>query len=909
MNIMRKVGLAAALAASVCFSAEEATLVDFTRAGHGWKGNPRTRDARQENGFSVELSGEDPWLEGPAVAVPDSGRARKLDLAVEAECGGSGDIQVFYAPDGEGFSAERSEWLRRSDDSSERYRGLVPVLSGKMRFRLDPPGSEGRVTVRALRALPLVPLAAPAFEKPAGVVLPVAAERVAAGTVEVAVDPSRWNAFACFVDGKKMAESNPDEALMYWDGKKAVAVAFTNTAPVMTATGQGFPCAHVSVRDAGGATWRLSRSFEGGAANGVRIETTLTVDQPREVVHLPWLTLFAGVGTFGERKGQALLPGVEYLEDEPSSNEKEIRGAAADRRMVDAYKVCYPMMALGAEGRWFSVSWEGATGASPVRGAAGDGTGRAPMVLPVSPLFDSPDRVFGSGGHVLGLWSPAVDGAARLEGEFDVYKGLRLEAGKTYTLSATLSGGAGDAATGAVADYVARRGLPPVPEFADGFDAAVRLLAAGWLDSESRQGLLWRHAVWGKSFPPARAEDVPAYLLWLAAHAPDAGLKARLGRTARAAVAELPKGAFGIHGISHVQRPAGALVYGDLEGLTRQAGKHARQWAERMSDGAVRYAPQEGKPDYGSTLGSDHCNGLTAISAEAMLVQASLSGDEAAIAAALAVLDKMTARYAGQVPRGAQPWEMPLHTPDIVASGRLVHCYVLGYLLSGRADYVEQARYWAWTGAAMVYLAQPVEGPVGRYATIGVIGATNWTAPNWIGQPVQWCGLVYRSALEELARVDGAQGEVWRTLARGMTLAGLQMCFPHGDKEGRDGLLPDYFLLRQQRSDGPAINPGTLQAHLAEAYGKTPMYTVLRLSNGSLLHVPGSAAQGGEEGGTLRAAVHAWPEDGYRVLLTRLGRAPRRVTWNGQEVAALYLEDARTAVVPLAGSGALEIVL
>jgi hypothetical protein len=33
------------------------------------------------------------------------------------------------------------------------------------------------------------------------------------------------------------------------------------------------------------------------------------------------------------------------------------------------------------------------------------------------------------------------------------------------------------------------------------------------------------------------------------------------------------------------------------------------------------------------------------------------------------------------------------------------------------------------------------------------------------------------------------------------------------------------------------------------------------------------------------------------------------VTWNGQEVAALYLEDARTAVVPLAGSGALEIVL
>jgi hypothetical protein len=85
---------------------------------------------------------------------------------------------------------------------------------------------------------------------------------------------------------------------------------------------------------------------------------------------------------------------------------------------------------------------------------------------------------------------------------------------------------------------------------------------------------------------------------------------------------------------------------------------------------------------------------------------------------------------------------MPLHTPDIVASARLVRCYVLGYVLSGRQAYLEQARYWAWTGMTMLYLAPPVAGEVGLYATIGVIGATDWVAPNWIGQPVQWCGLV-----------------------------------------------------------------------------------------------------------------------------------------------------------------------
>jgi hypothetical protein len=865
-------------------ASDDVTLVDFRQPGHGWKGNPRTGNARQEDGFSLELTGDDPWLEGPAVTVPGFGKAQKLALTVDAACERSGDIQVFYAPEGKGFLAECSEWLRQPAASSSLYCGLVPVLSEKMRFRLDPPGSDGRVAVRALRAVPLVPLAAPTFEKPVGVVLPGGAQCrvVRAGAVEVAVDRTRWNAFVCSVDGKKMAESNPAETLAYLDGERVVPVSFTNDRALADETAQGAAVVSVSVRDAGGATWQLSRTFskEKGA---VRIDTSLAVDKPREIIHLPWLTLFSGVGTFGEQKHQALLPGVEYLANEPSSNEKEIRGVAANRRLADRYKVCYPMMALSADGQWLSVEW-------------------ASDPLPVSPLFDSPDRVFRSGGHVMGVWSPAV-GDARFDGELIVYKGIKLEPGQTYTCSATVGGGAGDAVTEAMADYVARHGLPPLPAFEGGFDEAVRLLAAGWLDSESRKGLRWRHAVWDKNFPPAQAEDVPAYLLWLAAHAADGALKARLRETAQAAITNLPAGSFGIHGISHAQRPVGALVYGNLEGLVRQAGKHALRYAEGMRDGMPQYKHQEGKPDYASTLGSDHCNGFTALSAEAMLVQASLSGDETAIAAALSVLDAMTALYAGQVPRGAQPWEMPLHTPDIVASGRLAHCYVLGYLLSGRPAYLEQARYWAWTGVAMVYLAQPVDGPVGRYATIGVIGATNWTAPNWIGQPVQWCGLVYRSALEDLARVDGAQRELWQTLARGITITGLQMCFPQGDKEGRGGLLPDYFLLRLQKSDGPAINPGTVQAHLAEAYGRTPMYNVVRLPNGSLVHVPGAAAQMGG----LRAGIAAWPEGACRALVTRLSQPPRRLTWNGQSVAFQYLEDARAAIVPIAGDGVLAI--
>jgi hypothetical protein len=324
-----------------------------------------------------------------------------------------------------------------------------------------------------------------------------------------------------------------------------------------------------------------------------------------------------------------------------------------------------------------------------------------------------------------------------------------------------------------------------------------------------------------------------------------------------------------------------------------------------LAEGVARYKP--GKADYASTLGSDHCNGFTSLSAEEMLNNATLTGDESAVAAALAALDKMTANYAGQVPRGAQPWEMPLHTPDIVASARLVRSYVLGYLLSGKPEYLEQARYWAWTGVTMMYLAPPTDGAVGLYATIGVIGATNWQAPNWIGQPVQWCGLVYRSALEELARIDDAQRGTWQTLARGITITGLQMCFPIGDAQQRGGLLPDYYLLRQQISDGPAINPGTLQAHLAEAYGKTPMYSVTRLSSGALVHVPGEVRQEKSAEGALKLAVTTWPESACKVLITRVGKAPERVLWNGAAITPRYLAAARALIVPLKGSGTLEL--
>src|SRR5207253_380680 len=163
--------------------------------------------------------------------------------------------------------------------------------------------------------------------------------------------------------------------------------------------------------------------------------------------------------------------------------------------------------------------------------------------------------------------------------------------------------------------------------------------------------------------------------------------------------------------------------------------------------------PAPNSLDFGSTHFAPDANGYTASVVEPLLEMATFCGNSGLISEGLRVLRALDG-FAGTVPRGAQTWEIPLHTPDILAAAHLVRAYTLGYELTGEPHFLEQARYWAWTGVPFLYLINPTAQPVGPYATIAVLGATHWTAPVWLGQPVQWCGLVYADALYRLAPYD-----------------------------------------------------------------------------------------------------------------------------------------------------------
>ncbi len=262
-----------------------------------------------------------------------------------------------------------------------------------------------------------------------------------------------------------------------------------------------------------------------------------------------------------------------------------------------------------------------------------------------------------------------------------------------------------------------------------------------------------------------------------------------------------------VPGGAHVENPASFLVSGRADQWLdhiRNAAHQARR--QQQAGGSFRYDGEYREGHFENTA-----SGYCARRAWTLLKHAWYTGDEPSLKAGLKSLDYMK-RF--RTPRGAQTWEVPLHTPDILASAYLVKSYVLGFRLTENPEYLKLARRWALTGIPFVY--QWADRPIMVYSTIAVYGATNWTAPNWIGRPVQWCGTVYADALLQLNRFDSTLD--WQRIARGITVAAEQMQYRKGDPFV--GCLPDSILLKSQQRQPWNINPGALVSLRLQLQGR-----------------------------------------------------------------------------------------
>ena len=188
---------------------------------------------------------------------------------------------------------------------------------------------------------------------------------------------------------------------------------------------------------------------------------------------------------------------------------------------------------------------------------------------------------------------------------------------------------------------------------------------------------------------------------------------------------------------------------------------------------------------------------------------------------ALESMDKFT------IPRAAQCWECPVHSPDIYASAKITDAYIEGYRATGDKKYLDRAVYWAYTGIPFTYFWTAPDRPVMKYATIPIFGATAFTG-SWIGVPVQWNGLCYAYALQHLWEYD--KSFPWYTLAEGIVISG--MVQQEKDGKAKGCYTDNWNLMGDIKCAGCLINPELIIKNVYTLLGEDPdavSYTHLTL--------------------------------------------------------------------------------
>jgi hypothetical protein len=320
---------------------------------------------------------------------------------------------------------------------------------------------------------------------------------------------------------------------------------------------------------------------------------------------------------------------------------------------------------------------------------------------------------------------------------------------------------------------VAKQGFPPLPK-APRSAQQQREICLAALSGPLRTEAGWGHCV-QENWPRRPFADMASTIWRLTGEAP--GLPQLV-----AGGAHIPNGS--IYFVTGRAQQWLAEQSGQVQGILKQ----------QQPDGSFRYDGPYRRGHF-----EDTASGVCARPAAMLLEYARATGDQTVLKAGVRTLEYMR-RF--RTPRGAQVWEVPLHTPDLLASAYLVWAYVRGYELTGRKEYLEHARKWALSGIPFVYLWSRY--PIMLYSTPPVFGATQWRH-SWFGLPVQWVGLVYAYALHMLSPHDDSLD--WDHLARGILLSGQQQQYPDGPHVG---LLPDSFALATQQRRPADINPCAL---------------------------------------------------------------------------------------------------
>ena len=561
-------------------------------------------------------------------------------------------------------------------------------------------------------------------------------------------------------------------------------------------------------RDDNGVLWSYEARFSlSEESKRLKVEYSLTADQDRELTAFNGPTLYAGDGTFGERKTAALFPGLEFLEgNEPSSSPRDVTPPNDNRLVPHPYKITIPLMAVEHKKTLVGLVWD----------ALETWDGEHNML---SAAFASPNWYNHQKNHLMSLFVPTVPDWVE-ENHLAASTPYPLKANRPITIKAQIIIDGNASILDAISHWTDAYGVPEPLEAPRSDTDEILLSRHGFMqtvwDQDTRKS---QHCV---GWAPGNAPSF-ATLLWYDYliqtqnnTIKDESVRQRALEIVKRTIQEAGPAGLSSTDLCHILKWEAPFYFGEIEAGLDRLKEIVTRWIETQEeDGSWCFHPTT---DRTKTLGNegDAVLGTCAPTARMLLKHARVTGDAESLEAGLKGLNFMKNF---KVPRGAQTWECPLYAPDLLAAAHAVGAYVEAYEVTRENQYLEAAEQWAKTGLPFLYHWHLSDRPAMRFGSIPVFGSTFYTHP-WFGVPVQWNGLVYAYALQHLARhTPEAQSQFWSKVAEGITVSGMYQQWTEGELKGTypDGL---YGFCTEGR--GPHINPEDIMVNLYALRGLDP---------------------------------------------------------------------------------------
>ncbi len=845
---MHKFVLVAALLAAqiTAFAApDNSVFFDFKKPEvvAEWKAaNDISKLTHTPQGMLVVPSGADPYLRGPMRKYP-VGWSVRATVRLNTPIGGS--TELFWFTPTKGTDAANMVQINTSAGKGIEASAWITSLPAITGIRIDPPCNKP-VTIEWLRLTPMAPLPKLTL-KPSNWANWNVEKSLTSGALKMEMGQPALGNYKLNYRGKMVAQGWNRPAISWVDKSGANRLLNIGSKATISSSASAIKLTSKTT-DLEGATWTYVQTFATvtGRSELLKVSTTVSVNRDRKVRMLPAMVFFS------PKRERALFPGLEYLDPKDTSSSKaDIESPGYQRLTPDPLRVTVPVMVMQADNKYVAMAYQPSPNTQPV--------------------FDSPDRQFGSITHVMGLLVSNFIKTERDSGQLLSRMPDEIKANKPITITAWMMAGDSPDVLTAVQRWVQINGLPKIPN--SGFDVKSysRLTAHSWLDTDIRDGLKYRHATWpGMIWPANNAVDGPMMQLWLADQVQDAYLADRLRKNTKETMQQIAPADYWFASVGHIRTYAETLVFGDIpqnQAKVHQVGLDAIKTFE--PNGTLIYRKPAGKDDLARTQWERHANGFASRPIQYLYTQAMYTGDRKMLAEAVRLTDALD-RYDYSAPRGAQTWEMPLHCPDIMGSAQMVECYLSAYKVTADKKYLERAIRWAWSGVPFLYLIPPTDKPIGLYASVGVWGATQWISPDWMGRPVQWCGMMYAEAMRKLAQVDpkGPWDQIWR----GVTTSAIQQGITPEYDPKLQGLFPDSVDLRMQTPFPVAINPGTVQSQAAPMYTGVPLGDNVYIRERSWsVFAPGKINKPRVSPDSITIQVDLWHEG--TVLVTSVNKA------------------------------------